>query len=251
MMAGMDPDTRIGGARTRFPETHRSAIRRARSDEAGERVQAWQAIVEAYWKPAYKYARIRWNLSNEDAKDLIQGFFARAMEKQFFSAYEPAKATFRTYLRTCLDGFAANQAKAAGRVKRGGGVQLESLDFDSADEELRRAGPSGDSIDEFFHREWLRNLFALAVARLREECAAAGTDARFRVFEQYDLCDGEHRPSYAKLAAEHRISIATVTNHLAAARRRFRQMVVEQLHQITATEREFRSEARAVLGIEV
>jgi hypothetical protein len=43
----------------------------------------------------------------------------------------------------------------------------------------------------------------------------------------------------------------TVNNYLAAARRDFRRIVIEKLREITATEEEFRNEARSLLGVEV
>lgn len=38
-------------------------------------------LVEGYWKPAYEYLRIKWRADNEEARDLSQAFFARALEK--------------------------------------------------------------------------------------------------------------------------------------------------------------------------
>ena len=115
----MEKDTDIGGPRTSFPSTRRSAVWGSRSKNAAERTRAWETLVAAYWKPEYKYVRIKWRESNEEAKDLTQGFFSRAMEKDFFAGYDPAKGSFRTFLRVCLDGYVANERKAAHRLKRG------------------------------------------------------------------------------------------------------------------------------------
>jgi len=40
-----------------------------------------------------------------------------------------------------------------------------------------------------------------------------------------------------------------VTNFLAFARREFRRIVLEKLREITANDREFREEARSLLGV--
>lgn len=111
-----------------FPETRHSIVRGVASQDEAERSRAFGALVESYWRPVYKYARLKWGLPREDAEDLTQAFFARALEKAFFDRYDPAQARFRTFLRTCLDGFAANDWKAARRLKRGGGAQTLSLD---------------------------------------------------------------------------------------------------------------------------
>ena len=107
----MDPDTDIGGAQQRFPVTNQSAIAAARSDDHVVRQRAFDTILTSYWKPAYKYIRLKWHADNEDAKDLTQGFFAHAFEKNYFATYDARKASFQTFLRTCLDGFVANPSE--------------------------------------------------------------------------------------------------------------------------------------------
>jgi DNA-directed RNA polymerase specialized sigma24 family protein len=116
----MSNDSHIGAPGDKFPVTRRSAVIAAGSSDRAERQRALEILVAAYWKPVYKYIRIKWKKSDEDAQDLTQGFFAKAIEKDFFQGYDPAKARFRTFLRTCLDAFAANEDTAARRIKRGG-----------------------------------------------------------------------------------------------------------------------------------
>jgi DNA-directed RNA polymerase specialized sigma24 family protein len=220
-----------------------------RSEEPGERDWALETIVAAYWKPVYKYLRRKWNEAEEDARDRTQAFFALAMEKGFFEGYDPSRARFRTYLRTCLDGFVQNERKFAARQKRSPGGPLLPLDFESADGELRRYDvPETVGLEEFFRREWVRSLFAGAVERLRAELEARGRAAAFRLFEAYDLDEGRATRSYADLAAEHAMPVTQVTNALALARREFRRILLEDLRAVTGSEAEFQEEARALLG---
>src|SRR5258708_3178483 len=87
----------------RFPLTRRSVV--AAGDANPEvRRRAWDVLVVSYWRPVYKVLRVRWRLDREDAEDLTQEFFASALVKKTFERYDPGKARFRTYLRTCLDG---------------------------------------------------------------------------------------------------------------------------------------------------
>lgn len=246
-------DTIIGGAQDKFPLTQWSAIVALRSGEQSERVRAFEIIIATYWKPVYKYIRLKWGKSNEDAKDLTQGFFAKAIEKDFFQGYDPAKARFRTFLRTCLDGFVANENKAAQRLKRGGQAVITSLDFENAEGELKHTEiPAPETMDDYFEREWIRSLFGLAIETLRAECEAKGKAAHFQIFQRYDLDEtAGGKISYEQLATEFKTSASNVTNHLAYARREFRRIVLEKLREMTATDEEFQSEARAVLGIEV
>ncbi len=248
----MQRDTDIGGpGGARFPATRHSAVLAAQSADLIERERGLAILLETYWRPAYKYLRIRFRESNEDAKDLTQAFFTRALEKDFFAGYDPEKGSFRTYLRTCLDRFLANERKAASRAKRSPGIPLLPLDFESAEGELaRQEPPDPATLEQYFHAEWVRNLFAISVEKLREECALRGKDLPYLLFERYELDrDPDERLTYERLAEEFQIPATQVTNFLAFARREFRRIVLERLREITATDREFREEARSLLGV--
>ena len=249
----MDPDTDIGGAQHRFPVTNQSAIVLARSADQVLRQRAFATILASYWKPVYKYVRLKWHVDNEDAKDLTQGFFAHAFEKNYFANYDAGKASFQTFLRTCLDGFVANERKAGARIKRGGGIEHFQLDFVTAEDEFTRfAGASDVTPEDYFHREWVRWMFTLAVETLRQRYQETGKGIHFELFERYDLADdGAEDLSYATLAQEFELTTATVTNYLVAARRDFRRIVLEKLREITATEEEFQNEARSLLGVDI
>jgi DNA-directed RNA polymerase specialized sigma24 family protein len=236
----------------RFPVTRLSAIIGTSSSNPEERTRAFEALVSAYWMPVYKYVRIKWNKPTEDARDLTQGFFAEAIEKNFFARFDPSRAKFRTFLRTCLDGFVANENKAAGRIKRGGGATILSLDFDGAEEQLRIAAPPAvGAIDDYFEKEWARSIFSLALESFHAHMLAAGKENHVRLFERYVLdVDEKEKPSYKDLASEFDLPVTDVTNYLALARREFRRIVLEKLRELTATDEEYRREARALLGVD-
>lgn len=235
----------------RFPPTRRSVLARVRSQDGETRRAALETLAASYWRPIYRYLRMRWGAAPDDAQDLTQGFFAAVLEKGFFESYDPSRARFRTWLRTCLDGFVSHERESMRRLKRGGAVQVLPLDFEVAEGELRQLDPADAlDMDEFFHREWVRHLFALAVEALRRRCDQEEKRVHFALFERYDI-EGPGEPvppSYADLAAEFTLPVTQVTNHLAWARREFRRLVLETLREITASDDEFGAEARAILG---
>lgn len=249
----MDPDTQIGGKHAAFPHTQASAVLGAASADPAIRERSLERLIAAYWKPAYKHVRVVHKASNEDAKELVQGFFARALEKGWFARYDARRATFRTYLRTCLDGHVADERAAARREKRGGNALHVSLDFDAAEEELAQLPPDQKSDpDARFHREWMRVLFAEAVERTRRELCAAGHTAHLALFERLDLeapdqPDGA-KPSYAELALELGLTVSQVTNYLALARRTFRSRALDALRELCTSDAEFEAEAAALFG---
>jgi RNA polymerase sigma factor (sigma-70 family) len=245
-----DTGTRLAAA-DRFPATRHSAVLAAQSDDVLERERGLAILIDAYWKPAYKYIRLRHRAEGEDARDLTQGFFTRAIEKDFFGGYDAAKGSFRTFLRVCLDRYVANELKAASREKRSPGAPMLSLDFEGAEGEIAREPPDPKrSVEQYFHDEFARSLFGLAVEQLREECAQRGRDLPYILFERYELDrDPGERLTYESLAEEFAIPATQVTNFLAFARREFRRIVLEKLREITSSDREFREEAKSLLGV--
>ena len=232
-------------SRGAFPTTRLSALLGLREQDPPERRRAWDALLAAYWKPAYKHVRVRLGKGREDAEDLVQAFFARAFERGFFDTYDPGRARFRTFLRTCVDRFVANDDKAQRRLKRGGDAKQVVLDFDAAEHELARTEVSPD---EVFDREWKRALFGLGIEALREHCLATGRETCFTLFERYDLCSGPERPTYQQLGEAHGLPVTTVTNQLAYARRELRRCVREKLAEITANDAELEAEAKVLFG---
>jgi RNA polymerase sigma factor (sigma-70 family) len=234
-----------------FPLTRHSVLIELRSDDREKRERAWESLAAAYWRPVYCHVRLRWHASREDAQDLTQDFFLRALGGNFFEGYEPGRARFRTFLRTCLDRFLSNEQRNAGREKRGGGISFLPIDVGEVEADLLANGEPASDPDQLFHREWIRSLFTLAVDALREECAATGKEVQFSVFERADLLpiEGAERPSYRDLAEEFKIPVTQVTNYLAFARREFRRLALERLASLCGSEEEYQSEARELFGI--
>src|SRR5882762_8387723 len=237
----------------RFPATRRSVIEAARSIDAEERERALEALCAAYWKPVYKYVRWRWNRPAEAAQDLTQGFFAELLERELLDNFDPKKSRLRTYLRICVDSFVMNEDKAGRRQKRGGSIPHVELDFAAAEDEFGATVmdpasiPSPESLEEFFEKEWVRSLFALAVEDLRKLCEQHERTRTFHLFEAYDL-EGNEKSSYEQLSKDYGISVTDVTNALAWARREFRKIALERLRELCGSEEEFHREARAAFG---
>jgi len=237
----------MGGAMHRFPSTRRSLVKSSHCVGTLGR-EALSSLIAVYWKPSYKYVRIKWRRSNEDAKDLVQGFFTTLIERDILANFDPAKARFRVYLQMCLDRFVMRQDESAHRLKRGGD-QCFPLDFDEAECELAasKGGLMADSAEEIFLREWRREVFVLALRDLEAFCCETGKTLQYRIFEQYDLAQGE-RPSYAEIAVQNGLAVSTVTNYLAWSRREVRRFAGERINSVTPNHAELGDESRLLWG---
>jgi len=227
-----------------FPMTRPSAVADLLSGDPARHARSLEIVVRAYWKPVYKYLRLKWNVDAEAASDLTQSFFETVIGRDSLAAYDPRRARFRSYLRACLDRHVIDQHRRAAAARRGG--QAIHLDFATAESELSSSSPQSDPA-AIFEAEWLRHLMQLALERL---------DAHFgdrkpihaKLFRDFHL--GDPAPTYAEAAARHGISTSDVTNWLHAARREFRRIALELLRELTLDEEDFASEARAVFGID-
>src|SRR5215471_10670276 len=237
-----------------FPATRYSVLAAASSANFEERSRALDVLFSAYWKPIYKYLRLKYSREPQDAQDLTQGFFMELLDRELLSRFDPTKSRLRTYLRLCADSFALNEIKAAFRKKRGGEFAHVALDFSAAEHELRAqvidpaSIPSPQSLEDFFDREWIRSLFSSAVDELRGVCEAREKQRAFQLFEAYDLA-AEENISYAELAARFSLPLTEVNNQLAWARREFRRIALERLHALCNSEEEFAREAKTLFGV--
>ncbi|MES2305798.1 MAG: sigma factor [Gemmatimonadota bacterium] len=229
---------------SRFPDTRISVLEALRRPDPDQRRHAAELLIRAYRAPILATLAWRWNLQPADAEDLTQGFFAAALEKEWFERFDPARGRFRTFVRVAADRFAANAAQSAGRLKRGGDSVTISLD------DLQDLVPRADEeIEERFRAEWVRSIFELALNALREEAGARQRQTQLQLFEAYDLLDDE-RPTYAALGEQFGLNPSEVINHLAWARRRFRTHVLDVIRQLAGSEAEYREDVRDLLGIE-
>src|SRR6185503_15260378 len=186
------PDTEMGGASPSFPTTRPSFVAGMGSTVPAERARAAEVLVRAYWKPVYKYVRLRFRRSNDDAQDLTQGFLAQALEKEWLARFDARRGSFKSFLRLSLEGFVVNEDKARGREKRGGGRAPLALDFEAAEGELVGLEPiASDSVEAWFEAEWRRGFFAEVLAELERTLTARGQAQRAEIFRRYDLAEAE------------------------------------------------------------
>ena len=224
-------DTSLGGSRSDFPETVLDVVRKAADGAPDE-------FCRRYWKPVYHYFRVSWARSNEDAKDLAQAFFLWLSDPRVLKRYDPARAGFRTYLKSLLRHFVQHHDEALGRLKRGGGKIALPLDADVALQAPDRAPGPPDAFDA----DWRRGLLDDAVEAVRDRLQGP----KVRVFEEYYL--GGERPTYAALAARHGMSEHEVQHALREVRAEVRERIRARMAETASDKRELEEEWNAFLG---
>jgi RNA polymerase sigma-70 factor (ECF subfamily) len=236
-----DRDTSIGGQRKDFPETTWGLVRRMHVDPSA----ALETLCARYWKPVHQFVRAAWAKTNEDAKDLTQAFFMWLLESQVTKKFDPARGSFRSFLKSLLRHFVAHQNDALKRLKRGGGKRVLPLDDEAAAAEA--ADPKESNPEVLFDRAWVSEVTRRALDRVRRRHASDGRSAQWRAFEEYDLAKGE-QPTYAALASKLGVKESDVRNYLFAVRERVREEIRAELSETVADERELQAEWDTLFG---
>jgi RNA polymerase sigma factor (sigma-70 family) len=163
---------------SRFTTTRWSVVLAAGDAASPECRQALEVLCEGAWYPLYAYAR-RSGRREEDAKDLVQGFFAVLLARGALGVADPERGRFRDFLLASFRNHMRNEHARASAQKRGGG--RKPLSFDRVDPEGRyRLEPAHeDTPERAFLRAWALEVLERALAGLREGYEAKGKSELF------------------------------------------------------------------------
>ena len=238
------PGSSAGGA---FATTHWSVVGKAGRTADREAEAALGRLCGEYWPPLYAYVR-RHGHSREEAQDLTQEFFARLIGKQYVRQADRRRGRFRTFLLGALKHFLANEWDKLQTVKRGGREAFVSWDALRA-EECFVQEPSHDvTAEKAYDRRWAVALLDQALRALRDECAPNGEDPLFNAL-QGRLVDPEPAAAWGTLAAQLGLSEGAVKMRAHRLRRRFGELLREEVGRTVSTPEELEEELRHLLSI--
>lgn len=213
--------------RPRFDTTRWSLVLAAGGDESTEARVALATLCETYWYPLYAYVR-RCGYTAENAEDLTQAFFARVLEKHSFQRARPELGRFRSFLLAAMQHFLLNDVQHRRALKRGGGQALQSLDAETAEGKYLRELADVKTPEAIFDRAWACAVLDRVLARLRSEWTSRGKAGEF---DRLKAClTGDSREtSYRELGGELGLSEGAVKVTVHRLRRRFQQVLREEV----------------------
>jgi RNA polymerase sigma-70 factor (ECF subfamily) len=207
-----------------------------------ERVDALEALCRAYWYPLYAYIRRAGN-GPEDAKDLTQSFFSHLLEQDKLSLADRERGRFRTFLLTALKHYLVDQARRQHALKRGGGRLFEPLETSDGEERYQFEPADPTSPDVLYDRGWARAVLAQALSHLREEYASSKHGPGFEALKDYVW--GERSGcSCAELGRELGLSEEAAKKAVQRLRRRFAELLRQQVAETVTTPAELEDELR-------
>jgi RNA polymerase sigma factor (sigma-70 family) len=208
--------------------------------------EAMEELCRAYWFPLYAYVRRRGHETHE-AEDLTQEFFLRLLAKNCLAGVDRRKGKFRAFLLASLKHFLANEWDRCHAEKRGGGQTAISLDALKAESRYQLEPAHNLTPERLFERQWAIAVLDRVLARLQAEFAAEGKQAAFERLKPF-LAAGRHSGGYAQVAAELEMTEGAVKTAVHRLRRRYRQLLRDEIAQTVAGPEEIDEEIRYLLA---
>lgn len=204
--------------------------------------QALETLCKTYWFPLYAYLR-RHGYDSSLAEDYTQAFFAGLLEKHGLRLADPKRGKFRSFLLGSLKHFLSNERARARAKKRGGGRKVISLDFENAESQYAREPRDELSPEKLFERSWALTVLAQTMARLQAEAVTANKRELFDRLKVYLTAEKGSVP-YHDVAAELGMAKGTVRVAVHRLRRRYKELLRDEIAQTVTSEEEIDEEIR-------
>jgi RNA polymerase sigma-70 factor (ECF subfamily) len=230
-----------------FATTQWSMVLAAGRRPSPDADQALATLCETYWHPLYAYARRR-VVQVSEAQDLTQSFFATLLEKDYVQPAAPERGRFRSYLLTAFQHFLSKEWEKAKAQKRGGGKVPIRLDFSASGSRWHLEPCTHLTADQLYERQWAVAVLHCVMDRLSAEFAQEGKAKQFELLKGFMVGDHDEH-TYDDVAKELSTTAAAAKMAASRMRRRYRQLLREEIAQTVASPDEIDEEIRDLFAI--
>lgn len=221
---GDNEETLAPAPKPNFQSTQWSLVLAAQHRSTPDGRAAFASLAEKYWFPLYAFVR-QTESDAHRARDLIQSFFEKVIEKNYIGDADPQRGRFRTFLLASLSNFMANEWKKSQTQKRGGGQPHYSIDVESGERWLRAEPENWQTPELLYERRWALAVLTQVLDQLKAKYDAADKTALFTELSQCLIFDAPDR--YAEIAKRLNMTEGAVR----VAAHRFRSQYREALRK--------------------
>jgi RNA polymerase sigma-70 factor (ECF subfamily) len=225
-----------------FATTHWSVVLTAGQTGAPQAAESLERLCCAYWYPLYSYLRRR-GRGPHDAEDLVQGFFERLVQGDYLQSVEQDKGRFRSFLLMALNRYVSDVGDRGRALKRGGGQAPVSLDDPESEARYCVEPVTHETPERIYERRWALAVMERAMRRLQAEFAAAARQRQFEALKEF-LAREREETGYAAVAAQLGMTPGAVAVAVHRLRRRYRELVLDEIAQTLANPAEAEDEMR-------
>lgn len=243
-MSEADPTTR--GV---FPHTRWSLVARACLPPDQVASRALDELLRVYCPVLKKHLVRDMNFTSHRADDLVQEFVARKiLAKNALASADAERGRFRVFLLKTFENFVVSEIRK-NRARKRAPHNEQALNLDDLPDLAVADAPFHHALD----LEWARQIMALAIDRMKKECAGKGRSDLWEVFSCRVLEPTLNQapvPSYEALVQRFGFASPTqASNLLITAKRMFRRALEETVRDTVADESQVEEEIRDLKAI--
>jgi RNA polymerase sigma-70 factor (ECF subfamily) len=229
-----------------FPDTQWTLVLRANEGKPGDRQRALADLCQAYWPPVYAFIRSR-GYRPHDAEDLTQGFFAQFLRRDDFEKTDPSKGRLRSYLLGAAKHFLTDEYRRESRQKRGGDVQVLSMNATEAEARCHIPEPADEHTPErIYARQWATTLLENVIQDLEARYVKENKEALFHALKPF-IMPGRDASKQAEIAQELGKSDSAVRVAIHRLRQRYGVLLRETVAQTLSPEEDLDLELQQLM----
>lgn len=210
--------------------------------ESTDYQRALETLCRTYWFPLYAYLRRQGNDADR-SEDYTQAFLAFLLDKRGLRLADPGRGRFRSFLLTSLKNFLSNERARDVAKKRGGGRKILSLDVENAERRYALKPREELSPERLFARSWALTVLERTMDRLAAEASTADKQKLFERLKLH-LTAGQDAVPYRQMATELGMNEGAIRVAAHRLRRRYRELLRDEIAQTVATEDQIDEEIR-------
>lgn len=229
-----------------FATTRWSLVLAAGRPSAPASSAALALLCQNYWYPIYAYVRRR-GYSADDAEDHVQEFFATLLDKRTLRIADPERGKFRIFLLTVCRRFLIKVDERRRTRKRGSGRPPLSIDVSAGERRYRHEPFHELTPERLYERRWALSLLETVLSRLEAEYGSRNKAGLFN--ELKVLLTGKGTPaSYVEIGRRLQLSEGAVKAAVHRLRRRYRDLIREEIGQTVGSPAEVEEELAHLLS---
>ena len=233
--------------RAQFTRTDWNLILESGGSDSPDASAALDQLCRTYWPPLYALVR-RCGTPPAEAQDLIQGFFADFLRRNWATKLDPKRGRFRTFLLTAFENFRNNEWDKLRAQKRGSGVAPIPLDAEGAEALYGSDAGSKATALHVYDRSWAVLLVSQVFDQLHQACEQAGKAALFEELHRFILA-GEDFAEASIVAQRLGLSPDNVRQARVRLRRQFRTLLGAVVARTVRDPAEVEDETRYLIAV--
>ncbi len=230
-----------------FPTTHWSWVDAAGKADSPQARDALARLCETYWYPLYAYVR-RSGRDAVDAQDLTQEFFCRLIAENFVAGAVQERGRFRSFLLVALKRFLIDEWQRGRAQKRGGGLEVVSLDAEEAEHRYGLEPVDPMTAERIYERRWALTVLDTVMENLRREQVGEMEAALFQELKPF-LYGDAGAVSQGEIANRFGLTGSAVKARVHRLRQRYRVLLRDEVARTLARSLDVEDELRHLLEV--